>query len=99
MLATQVLLSTRGYPFPGVVEQPFFPLFFKLAEYTVALFCHYSQVPLRQNEVVYSLGITWLNRPQNYGVGLAAEGKGFIVQKEYFQLLSLGHPQTTGYTA
>lgn len=44
------------------------------------------------------LGITWLNRPQNYGVGLAAEGKGFIVQKEeYFQVLSLGHPQTTGY--
>ena len=23
MLATQVLLSTREYPFPGVVEQPF----------------------------------------------------------------------------
>ena len=46
------------------------------------------------------MGITWLNRPQNHEVGLAAKGKGFIVQKEeYFQVLSLGHPQTTGSTA
>lgn len=47
------------------------------------------------------LGITWLNRPQNHmAVRVWWLKERVIVQKEeYFQVLSLGHPQTTVCTA